>query len=241
MKLDDIPVYKMDKTGQLWAKYVNDIRMLLNYCFNISKYKMKKRVTLFQESSQGDFAELFCKMPMDNVPASTLSGQTSSERVLNIYTRLKEFQPHLKTVQDQQEDLLPSLLESLSKLRGHLDHLASRVDSIFHTLQPNVPMPEPPARTLPAQNSFQQKVYGCVVLTRLGEFLSTVVDELRSLKSSMCTKRSGVMSQNYWAIANVCLLESECSIYYLIYFCTYFLWYKTQNKEIFIALIYYSM
>lgn len=147
------------------------------------------------QASEGDFANQFCKMQMDLIPASSLSGQTSSDRRLNIYIRLKEFQPHIKKVLKQQTDLMPPqspLLSSLDETLQQTCHLAHRINCILQILQPNVPIPElaasPTGIPLP-QNVFQQKVYGCVVLTRLNEFLSKVVDELRSFKGSLCVKK----------------------------------------------------
>lgn len=132
---------------------------------------------------------------MNNIPVSSLSGQTSADRTLNIYTRLKEFLPHIKKVLEQQSDLMPPqspLLNSLDETWQRTGHLIHKVNCILQLLQPNIPIPEPAFRPtgipLP-QNVFQQKVYGCVVLTRLNEFLLRVVDELRSLKGSMCVKK----------------------------------------------------
>lgn len=132
---------------------------------------------------------------MNNIPVSSLSGQTSADRTLNIYTRLKEFLPHIKKVLEQQSDLMPPqspLLNSLDETWQRTGHLIYKVNCILQLLQPNIPIPEPAFRPtgipLP-QNVFQQKVYGCVVLTRLNEFLLRVVDELRSLKGSMCVKK----------------------------------------------------
>ncbi|XP_007231486.2 IL-6 subfamily cytokine M17 [Astyanax mexicanus] len=155
------------------------------------------------QANQGDFAEQFCKTSMDNVPTSTLSGQTPPERVLSIYTHLKEFLPHLMKVQEQQNDLQPPsspLLRQLTEIKDHVSHLSHKVNCIFQTLQPNIPVPEPPVwptRIPPAQNVFQQKVYGCVVLTRLSEFLSKTADELRLLKNRMCKKKRTQKMSNY--------------------------------------------
>ncbi|TSO37120.1 hypothetical protein Baya_10087 [Bagarius yarrelli] len=147
------------------------------------------------QSNEGDFANQFCKMQMDNVPSSSLSGETSSDRSLSIYTRLKEFQPHIKKVLKQQTDLMPPqslLLKSLNETLQQTGHLAYRINCILQILQPNIPIPElatgPTGIPLP-QNVFQQKVYGCVVLTRLNKFLSKVVDELRSFKGNVCVKK----------------------------------------------------
>ncbi|XP_017334509.1 IL-6 subfamily cytokine M17 [Ictalurus punctatus] len=163
----------------------------------LSKLMKKNTAELIKtyQANEGDFAKQFCKMQNDNVPTSSLSGQTSADHMLNIYTRLKEFQPHIKKVLEQQTDLLPSqspLLNSLNQTLQRTGHLVHKVTCILQILQPNIPLSEPAARPtgipLP-QNVFQQKVYGCVVLTRLNKFLSRVVDELRSLKGSMCVIR----------------------------------------------------
>ncbi|GAA6087504.1 IL-6 subfamily cytokine M17 [Tachysurus ichikawai] len=163
----------------------------------LSKFMKRNTAELLKtyQASEGDFAKQFCKMQMDNVPASSFSGQTSSDRMFNIYTRLKEFQPHIKKVLKQQTVLLPlqsPLLNSLDETLQRTGHLAQGINCILQILQPNIPIFEPatsPTRIPLPQNVFQQKVYGCVVLTRLNEFLSRVVDELRSLKGSMCVKK----------------------------------------------------
>lgn len=149
----------------------------------------------YQQANEGDFAKQFCKMQMDNIPASSLSGQTSADRILNVYTRLKEFHPHIKKVLEQQTSLLPPnshMLYSLNENLQRTGHLVHKMNCILQILQPNIPIPEPAAGPtgipLP-QNVFQQKVYGCVVLTRLNKFLLKVVDELRSLKGSVCKRK----------------------------------------------------
>lgn len=101
----------------------------------------------------------------------------------------------MKKVLEQQKDLQPPrcvLLSQMAETVHQTGHFIQKVKSIYQILQPNIPIPEPAADPtgipLP-QNVFQQKVYGCVILTRLDEFLSKVVDELRALKGSRCIKR----------------------------------------------------
>ncbi|KAI2664658.1 Ciliary neurotrophic factor [Labeo rohita] len=144
--------------------------------------------------SQGDSADLICDMQMDNVPVSTVTGQTTSERILSVYTHLKEFLPHMRTVMEQQKDLNPPtnpVVEGLNGMITHVRHIALRVNCILQILQPNIPVPEPaerPTRIPPAQNIFQQKAYGCVVLSRLQELLSQAVQEQKSLKGKLCKR-----------------------------------------------------
>ncbi|XP_058632207.1 IL-6 subfamily cytokine M17 isoform X2 [Onychostoma macrolepis] len=160
---------------------------------------MSKRTAEFLElykASQGDSGDLICDVQMDNVPVSTISGQTTSERILSVYTHLKEFLPHMKTVMEQQKDLNPPtnpVAEGLHSMITHVRHIALRVNCILQILQPNIPIPEPAERPTgipPAQNIFQQKAYGCIVLSRLQELLGQAVQEQKSLKGKMCRKRT---------------------------------------------------
>ncbi|XP_051552267.1 uncharacterized protein LOC127439979 [Myxocyprinus asiaticus] len=146
------------------------------------------------KASQGDSTDLICEMQMDNVPVSTISGQRIPERILSVYTHLKEFLPYLRTVMEQQKDLEPPtnpVAEGLNSMIKHVRHFALMVNCILQMLQPNIPIPEPAERPTgipPAQNIFQQKAYGCIVLSRLQELLSQAVHEQKSIRSTICRK-----------------------------------------------------
>lgn len=133
---------------------------------------------------------------MDNVPVSTISGHSTSERISSVYTRLKEFLPHLKTVMEQQKDIDPPtnpVAEGLKHMTLHVDRSSQIVNCLLQVLQPNIPIPEPAQRPTgipPAQNTFQQKAYGCTVLSRLQEFLSQAFQELKSLRGTKCRRRT---------------------------------------------------
>ncbi|XP_026103717.1 uncharacterized protein LOC113075262 [Carassius auratus] len=171
---------------------------LLQHSLRLTRLMSKRTKELLEtyKASQGDFADLICDMQLDNVPVSTVSGQTISQRILSVYTHLKEFLPHMKTVMEQQTDLNPPtnpVAEGLNRMITHVHHIAVRVNCILEFLQPNIPIPEPAERPTgipPAQNIFQQKAYGCIVLSRLQELLSKAVQEQRSLKKrKMCRKK----------------------------------------------------
>lgn len=157
---------------------------------------------LIQKASIGDSTDLICDMQMDNVPISTISGQSIFERVSSVYTRLKEFLPHLKTVMEQQKDFEPPtnpVAEGLKHMIAHVDRIAPIVNCLLQVLQPNIPIPEPAERPTgipPAQNTFQQKAYGCIVLSRLQEFLSQAFHELKSLRGKKCRRRTEMQSLN---------------------------------------------
>ncbi|XP_073697400.1 IL-6 subfamily cytokine M17 [Garra rufa] len=171
---------------------------ILHHSLKLTRLMSKRTAELLEiyKTSQGDSADLICDMQMDNVPVSTVTGQTISERILSIYTLLKEFLPHLRTVMEQQKDLNPPtnpVAEGLNRVITHVRHIALRVNCILQILQPNIPIPEPaekPTGIPPAQNIFQQKAYGCVVLSRLQELLSQAVQEQKSLKGKLCRKRA---------------------------------------------------
>ncbi|XP_057216123.1 IL-6 subfamily cytokine M17 isoform X2 [Triplophysa rosa] len=154
------------------------------------------------KASNGDSTDLICDMKMVNVPVSTISGQSISERISSVYTRLKEFLPHLKTVVEQQKDFEPPtnpVAEGLKHMIAHVDRISPIVNCLLQVLKPNIPIPEPAERPTgipPAQNTFQQKAYGCIVLSRLQEFLSQAFHELKSLRGKKCRRRTEIPSLN---------------------------------------------
>lgn len=139
---------------------------------------------------------------MVNVPLSTISGQSISERIFSVYTHLKEFLPHLKTVMEQQKDFDPPtnpVAEGLKHMITHVDRISLIVNCLLQVLKPNIPILEPAERPTgipPAQNTFQQKAYGCIVLSRLEEFLSQAFHELKSLRGRRCRRRTEIPSLN---------------------------------------------
>lgn len=145
-------------------------------------------------------SELFCRSSSSEVPDPSVSGLEPWDRLLSVYSVLRSFLPHLQRVRAQQADLqAPSsrLLAELGNVRNRSTGLASVIDCLYQSLFPNLPVPEVPAGTsarratppTPAQNIFQQKVYGCVVLRRFKEFLLNAARELRTLKARVCKRR----------------------------------------------------
>ncbi|TRY83605.1 hypothetical protein DNTS_022089 [Danionella cerebrum] len=168
----------------------------LRHTRKLTKLTNKKTAELLEiyKASQGDSSDLMCDMQMDNVPEWTVTGQTRAERISCVYMLLKEFLPHLKTVMEQQKDLDPPanpVTESLGRVIIHVHHIVLRLNCLLQTLQPNIPIPEPadrPTGIPPAQNIFQQKAYGCIILSRLQQLLSQAVIEQKSLKGKVCRR-----------------------------------------------------
>lgn len=139
-------------------------------------------------------AEFICKAAVSGIPDPNISGLEPSEKIASMYTHLQAFSPHLKKVYEQQMDLQPPkspLLDLLNSVRDHSRHLTRRINNFYHNIFPNLPLPEPaggPTILPPPQNTFQQKVYGCVVLTTYKKLLTNMSKNMRTLRSKVCGK-----------------------------------------------------
>ncbi|XP_012685726.1 IL-6 subfamily cytokine M17 [Clupea harengus] len=148
------------------------------------------------KANQGEGVELICQAQSEGVPEATVSGQDWAERLMGIHVRLQEFVPHLRHVAEQQADLQPvgsPLLNTLAQVQLRCPHLSGRMHCLLQLLLPNSVL-EPPGPTgqppLPPLNSFQQKAYGCNVLTRFRAFLFNSQRELKALRGVACKRRT---------------------------------------------------
>ncbi|XP_069016298.1 IL-6 subfamily cytokine M17 [Embiotoca jacksoni] len=187
----------VDSTRTVAASRNQQCGNALQQTLKLTRLVQKESVDLIKtyKASQGEMSELFCKVSINNIPDPIISGLEPSEKIASIYTHLQAFFPHFKRVYEQQTDLQsPSspLLADLTSVSIRSWNLAAAINSFYQSLFPNLPVPEPadgPTTLPPAQNVFQQKVYGCVVLKTYKEFLSNVARELRTLKSNVCSRR----------------------------------------------------
>lgn len=152
-----------------------------------------------QKASQGEMSGFSCKVPQKDVPSPVISGLEPPERVESIYYLLQDFLPHFKRVYDQQVDIQTPSSQLLAQLRtasARVGYLADTVRETHRCLFPNLPVPEPVGSTaLPlAQNIFQQKMYGCVVLQSYKDFLSNIVRETKTLRNKFCKRRRPEMN-----------------------------------------------
>lgn len=134
-------------------------------------------------------SEFFCKVNLKDVPSPDISGLEPPERLDSIYSRLQDFLPHFKRVYEQQaalESLDSELLVQLEMVRARDSKLAATVRELQRSLfSNNLTAPQPaegPTALPPAQNVFQQKVYGCAVLRSYKDFLSNVLQEGKTLR-----------------------------------------------------------
>uniref|UniRef100_A0A3B4FMP8 Ciliary neurotrophic factor n=1 Tax=Pundamilia nyererei TaxID=303518 RepID=A0A3B4FMP8_9CICH len=172
---------------------------LLQQTLKITRIVHKESGDLIKtyKAAQGEMSELFCKVSVNDIPDPNISGLDPPARIASIYTHLQAFLPHFKRVYKQQTDLQSPgspLLKELTRVWGRTESLASFMNTFYQSLFPNLPIPEPaggPTTLPPAQNVFQQKVYGCVVLKTYKDFMSNVSKELRILKSKV---RRGIHS-----------------------------------------------
>ncbi|KAJ8261047.1 hypothetical protein COCON_G00167700 [Conger conger] len=175
---------------------------LLHKSIPLSKLMVRQAEGLLTtyKSSQGDFSEMFCKLPVKEVPRVEITGYGTAERLRNIHATLGLFRQHITMVLEEQKNLQDwenPLLKGLQDAQTYITNLAGSVSRILQTLFPN----EPPevsesdhsSVTSPARNIFQQKIYGCAVLTNHKDFLSHVHHELKDLKfkDQTCLSRTG--------------------------------------------------
>ncbi|XP_044030585.1 IL-6 subfamily cytokine M17 [Siniperca chuatsi] len=189
-------VMAVDSTRTVAASRNQQCGNSLQQTLKLTRLVQKESVDLIKtyKASQGEMSELFCKVSISDVPDPNISGLEPSERIASIYTHLQVFFPHLKRVYEQQTDLqspTSQLLTELTVVSTRSRSLAALINKFYQSLFPNLPVPEPAggATTLPpAQNVFQQKVYGCVVLKTYKDFLSNISRELRTLKNKVCRR-----------------------------------------------------
>ncbi|XP_032426455.1 IL-6 subfamily cytokine M17 [Xiphophorus hellerii] len=146
------------------------------------------------KASQGEMAELLCKASVSGIPDPNISGLEPSEKTASMYAQLQAFAPHLRRVYEQQTDLQPPkspLLNLLNMVINRTGMLTRRINNFYHKVFPNLPLPEPAGESTtlpPPQNIFQQKVYGCVVLTTYKKLLTNMSKNMRTLRSKVCRK-----------------------------------------------------
>ncbi|KAJ8393911.1 hypothetical protein AAFF_G00054440 [Aldrovandia affinis] len=141
-------------------------------------------------ASQGDFSDLFCKLPVSDVPRAEIVGQGTLERLRSVCATLGLFRHHVVVVTEEQENLQDPENPLLARLQGtqtYITNLAASIAAVLQTLHPNEPTeaaaPHPYAPGH-ARNVFQQKIYGCAVLTGHRDFLLHVLLELKDLRAN---------------------------------------------------------
>ncbi|XP_057674438.1 IL-6 subfamily cytokine M17 [Corythoichthys intestinalis] len=164
--------------------------------WRVTRLTLKESTELIKnyKAAQGALSDVFCKATLQDIPDPTISGLEVSERLESIWDHILAFRPHLRRVYEQQEDLQepgsPVLVQLVDVDRRSQD-LGALVLAFYREVFPNLQeLAEGPAVVdPPAQNVFQQKVYGCVVLKTYKAFLTNTARELKVLKGNVCTVR----------------------------------------------------
>ncbi|XP_037120845.1 IL-6 subfamily cytokine M17 [Syngnathus acus] len=168
----------------------------LQRILKVTRLAQKESADLIKtyKASQGDMSDIFCQASLQDIPEPSISGLEHSERLESLLEHLRAFLPHLKRVYEQQADLQAPGSPVLVQL-GHVGQrgqdLGALVRTFYRNTFPNLQEPAegPVVLELPAQNVFQQKVYGCVVVKTYKEFLGNAARELRSLRGKVCRGR----------------------------------------------------
>ncbi|XP_077354649.1 IL-6 subfamily cytokine M17 [Festucalex cinctus] len=187
-----------DRTTSVRTRQCSDS---LQRILKLTRLAQKESADLIKtyKASQGDLSDVFCQASLQDVPEPAISGLELPERLESVLDHLRDFLPHLRRVYEQQADLQAPggpLLSQLDRVGQRGRGLGSLVQAFYRDAFPNLQEPArgPEALEPPAQNVFQQKVYGCVVVKTYKEFLTNVARELRSIKSKVCRGRGSFTS-----------------------------------------------
>lgn len=132
--------------------------------------------------------------PLADVPDSSISGSSTSEKLQDVYVKAILFQSHIAKLQEYQRDLWgdqQSLKMLLSKVQFRLTHFCATINKTLFNMDPEFSLPPTaPPPQLSHSHDFAKKVYGRDVINALTDWLNEVLPVLsatelcdRSLKA----------------------------------------------------------
>ena len=111
---------------------------------------------------------------MDDVPNSTISGNTIPEKLQDIYIKTVLFEMHMSKVIEyqRQHSLKDETVDGLlAKVRRRLSDIPHMLEVLFRNTDPKIPPPNKPAPPkLSHGDDFQKKAYGLGVIIRVKEW-----------------------------------------------------------------------
>lgn len=121
---------------------------------------------------------------MDDVPDSTISGNTIPEKLQDIYIKDVLFEMHMSKVKEYQghHSLEDETIDGLlAKVKYRLSHMSQRLKTVFTSTDPKIPLPEKPAPPkLSHGDDMTKKLYGLGVIIRLKEWATQVLELLKA-------------------------------------------------------------
>lgn len=136
--------------------------------------------SFFQINFHGPFR---CSVP-DDVPDSTISGITISEKLQDIYIKNMLFNFHIGKLEEYQKELWgnpKSVEEHLLHVKFRLAHFLVRVKRTLLNMDPEISLPTTPAPPLLSHNhDYAKKEYGWCVIFTLKDWLTQVLQVLEA-------------------------------------------------------------
>uniref|UniRef100_A0A671XL40 Ciliary neurotrophic factor n=1 Tax=Sparus aurata TaxID=8175 RepID=A0A671XL40_SPAAU len=121
---------------------------------------------------------------MDDVPDSTISGNTIPEKLQDIYIKDVLFEMHMSKVKEYQghHSLEDETVDGLlAKVERRLNDMSHRLMKLFMNTDPKIPPPEKPAPPkLSHGDDMTKKLYGLGVIIRLKEWATQVLELLKA-------------------------------------------------------------
>lgn len=121
----------------------------------------------------------------DDVPKSTISGNTISEKLHDVYNKSGLFYLHILKVVEYQDQLLENNLtkekikDEISRIKLRLKQLSVLIENILNITNPG---PTPAPLQLPHTDDYTKKEYGWGVIVRMKDWLTQVLQVLVSDK-----------------------------------------------------------
>uniref|UniRef100_A0A672YHR1 Ciliary neurotrophic factor n=1 Tax=Sphaeramia orbicularis TaxID=375764 RepID=A0A672YHR1_9TELE len=122
----------------------------------------------------------FIQLPSNEVPPSTVSGTSISEKLQDIYTKNMLFQMHMSKVKEDQDTVWGVQSDStfwslLTSVTDRLGHFLGKMERVLEAQDPKVPLPtSPPPLQVSHSNNYDNKVYGWAVIFRLEKWIGEV-------------------------------------------------------------------
>uniref|UniRef100_A0A3Q3J554 Ciliary neurotrophic factor n=1 Tax=Monopterus albus TaxID=43700 RepID=A0A3Q3J554_MONAL len=120
----------------------------------------------------------------NDVPESTISGATISEKLQDIYTKNVLFSCHISKVEEYQITVWgnpESIAQPLSNVKNRLHIHLVQIRNILENLYPEIPLPTtPPPPQVTHSYDNEKKIYGWGVIVALKDWLTQVLQVCNS-------------------------------------------------------------
>lgn len=133
--------------------------------------------TTFPSFLQKNYHQQVSESIPEDVPPSTISGDSTPEKLHDIYTRNLLFQLHLEEVKNYQNDFFgkpESIVKALSSLKEEVNNHLFRIEKLLKLYLENTSFTTPAPPQLSHSDDYARKEYGLGVIASLRDWLKQV-------------------------------------------------------------------